>query len=36
MDLEELDEVVLFLAAADSFDVEDFAEVCVASVGDVD
>lgn len=35
MDLEELDKVVLFLAAADSLNVEDFAEVGVAFVCNV-
>lgn len=36
MELEEFDEVVLFLAAADTFQVEDLAEVVVVAVGDVD
>lgn len=36
MDLEKLHEVVLFLATADALDVEDFAEVGVVGVGDVD
>ena len=36
VDLEEFDEVVLFLPAADTFQVEDFAEVGVVFVGDVD
>lgn len=36
MELEEFDEVVLFLAAANTFQVEDLAEVVVVAVGDVD
>lgn len=36
MDLEEFHEVVLLLPAADALDVEDFAEVGVALIGDVD
>lgn len=36
VDLEEFHEMVLFLAAADAFHVEDFAEVGVILVRDVD
>lgn len=36
MELEEFDEVVLFLSAADTFQIEDLAEVVVVAVGDVD
>ena len=36
VDLEEFDEVVLFMPAADIFQVKDFAEVGVVLVGDVD
>ena len=36
MDLEEFDEMVLLLAAADALHVEDLAEVGVVLVGDVD
>lgn len=36
MELEEFHEVVLFLSAANSFQVQDLAEVVVIAVGDVD
>ena len=35
MKLEELHKVVLILAAADAFEIEDFAEVVVVAVGNV-
>lgn len=36
MELEQLDKVVLFLPAANALQVEDFAEVVVVAIGDVD
>lgn len=35
MDLKQLNELVLFLFASDSFDFKDPTEVCIASVSDV-
>ena len=36
MELEQLDKMVLFLSAANALQVEDFAEVVVVAIGDVD
>jgi hypothetical protein len=36
VNLKQLDEVVLFLPAADALEIEDFAKVCVVAVGNVD